>query len=340
MFLGCAYRRRTGACTCNNPPIGCVRDVPASAPGGGLSFPKGVTSYRELRLASQAAPQATAPPRPPPPDPAPRPAGFLPFELPVGGAHRLPTVGWRCTAGDAVAAAHAGVRLLHADGCADAETALGALTRAEGVVFSTSVAASPLEQLVPAVEAACTRMGHVDALLLRWTSDGEASGLEDAYAVAAERATQLGVRHVGLQCERCAAAPRCLSRLLAASHRPALLALALHPASGKYQRALLGACRRAGVRVIALSPTDATLAATPELAAAAATRSCAPEHAAADALLAWCVGREVIALPAAADHGIVLEHMAAFSSSSAVLDISKAERAALDAAGDALAVDV
>jgi diketogulonate reductase-like aldo/keto reductase len=232
------------------------------------------------------------------------------------------------------------VRLLHADGSAAAEAALGALAvdaaREDGPVLCTCVAAEPLERVAACVDEAATRM-RVDALLLRWSADGDAPGLEAAYAAARARAVALGARWVGVQCDDAQAVPRCVARLRAAGEQPELLALPLHAASGKWQRALLGLCRRSGVRVLALQPTGSdALAAAPATVTAAASRTCTPADAVADALLAWCIGRECIALPAASDVNVSFQHVAALAASSA-LDLTSAQRAALDAAGDALA---
>jgi diketogulonate reductase-like aldo/keto reductase len=241
---------------------------------------------------------------------------------------------------DADAAARAGVPLLHADGAASAEAALGVLTSdaMREAILCTSVAAEPLERVGPCVSEAAARM-RVDVLLLRWSADGEALGLEAAYEAVRAHACKLGVRWVGVQCENAKAAPRCVARLLAAGERPALLALPLHAASGKWQRALLGLCRRSGVRVLALNPTGCeALAAAPAVVTAAASRACAPAYAVADALLAWCIGRECVALPAAFDVNVSLEHVASLATCRFdALDLTSAQRAALDAAGDALA---
>ena len=62
MFAGCAYRQRTGSCSCRNAPIGCVRDA---APSARISFPTGINSYAELRAAAASQPQQRQPPPPP-----------------------------------------------------------------------------------------------------------------------------------------------------------------------------------------------------------------------------------------------------------------------------------
>ena len=347
-FLGCAYRRRTGACTCDNPPIGCKQDVPAAAQGGArgapsapaqpyrIHFPAGVSSYRELRegptgrvAGGGATSPAAADPLPARPvrEVAPAPPRPLPTAL-----GPLPAVGWRCSAADAAAAAASGMKLLCADGDAAAEAALGSIDTA-GLVLCTSVDGMSADGVAAAVNAAAGRM-RVDMLLLRWTGDGDAPGLEQAFAAAASCAAAAHVQHLGLQCDSAEVAQRCMARLLAAGPRPALLALPLHPATPR-QRALVGLCRRSGVRVAALSPCGAAaLAATPELAAAAATRAgCAPAEAGADALLAWCIGREVVALASAAD--ATQSHVARVAAGGA-MDLEAAHRSAIDAAGDRL----
>jgi hypothetical protein len=348
MWPGCAYRRRTGSCGCVNAPIGCKRDaLPAAAPFK-ISFPTGATSYRELREGKAAsggvaphAPQAQPAPRAPLPDVAPRAPCALPRELPVGSS-KLPALGWRCSAADAAEAAAVGagaLRLLHADGDEAAEAALGAAPR--DAMLCTCVPALPVEGVAAAVAAAASRLGKLDVLLLRWDGAADASGLEEAFGAARDSAVAAGARFVGLQCGDVASASRCLARLLALStDRPVLLALPLSPATGKLGRALLGLCRRSGVRVVALAPTGSTaLAASPALAAAAASRACAPADAPADALLAWCIGREVIALPAATDFGSSLRHAAQLAADGGARDLAAATRSALDAAGDALAAD-
>jgi len=344
-FLGCAYRRRTGACTCNNPPIGCVRDAPAPPSAQQqpyrLHFPAGVSSYRELREGPPAkrgngggsvGATATAQQARPVPDVAPAPPRPLPADLPLSGGGALPALGWRCSGGDAAAAAASGLRLLFADGNAAAESALGTTA----ATLCTSVAALPADGIAAALAAASARM-RVDVLFLRWDGDGDAPGLEDAFSAAAQCAAAAGVRHLGLQCDNAGAAQRCVRRLLAAGGTgPALLALPLHAATPG-QRALVGLCRRSGVRVAALAPCgSAALAAAPELQAAGGTRlACAPGEAGADALLAWCIGREVLALPSANDAS--LAHIARLAApSGAAMDLPAAHRGAIDAAGDRL----
>lgn len=345
-FLGCAYRRRTGACTCDNPPIGCKQDVPPPRPAGGsassqaqpyrLHFPAGVNSYRELRegpstgqrtggAAAVAAPQ----PARPMPEVAPAPPRPLPTSLPLSGG-ALPAVGWHCSGDDAAAAAASGATLLFADGDPAAESALGGMI---GAALCTTVALLPVDGIASAVAAALGRMQLITALLLRWSGDGDAPGLEEAFAVAAQCAGEARVLYVGLRCDDAATAQRCVSRILAAGGaRPALLALPLHAATPR-QRVLVGLCRRSNVRVMALNPCGpASLRAAPEVTAAAATRQAG--EAAADALLAWCVGREVIALPSAGDAS--LEHVARFASAGG-MDLEAAHRSAIDAAGDRLA---
>ena len=344
-FLGCAYRRRTGACTCDNPPIGCKQDVPAAAQRGAASaaaqpyrihFPAGVSSYRELREGPTGRSAGGATTTPAAADPLParpvREVAPVPPRPLLTAVGPLPAVGWRCSAADATAAAASGVRLLCADGDAAAEVALGGADTT-GKVLCTSVGGSTADAVAAAVSAAAARM-RLDVLLLRWTGDGDTPGLEQAFAAAASCAAAVHVQHLGLQCDSAETAQRCLTRLLAAGPRPALLALPLHAATPR-QRALVGLCRRSGVRVAATSPCgSAALAATPELAAAAATRAgCAPAEAAADALLAWCIGREVVALPSAAD--VALSH-AARVAAGGVMDLAAAERSAIDAAGDRL----
>ena len=343
-FLGCAYRRRTGACTCDNPPIGCKQDVPAPAAQRGapsaaqpyrIHFPAGVNSYRELREgpARGAAGGATtiAAADPPPPRPVREVAPAPPRPLPTA-VGPLPAVGWRCSAADAAPAAASGVKLLCADGDAAAEAALGGMDTA-GLVLCTSVDGASADGVAAAVSAAAGRM-RLDVLLLRWRGGGDAPGLEAAFAAAASSAAAVGVQHLGLQCNTAEVAQRCMTRLLAAGPRPALLALPLHPATPR-QRALVGLCRRSGVRVAAMSPcSSAALAAAPELAAAAVQRAgCAPAEAGADALFAWCIGREVIALPSAAD--AALSHVARVAAGG-VMDLEAAHRSAIDAAGDRL----
>jgi diketogulonate reductase-like aldo/keto reductase len=349
-FLGCAYRRRTGACTCDNPPIGCKQNVPpARQPGGSASsqaqpyrlhFPAGVSSYRELREGPSAAQRtvggtvAVALPQParPMPEVAPAPPRPLPTTVPLSGG-ALPAVGWHCSGADAAAATASGVKLFFADGAHAAESALGAVADA---TLCTTVVLLPVDGIASAVAAALARMRRIDALLLRWSGDGDAPGLEEAFAVAAQCAGEARVLYVGLRCEDAATAQRLVTRLLAAGGaRPALLALPLHAATPR-QRVLVGLCRRSNVRVMALSPCGpASILAAPEVAAAAATReACAPAgEATADALLAWCVGREVVALPSAGDAS--LEHVAHFASAGG-MDLQSAHRSAIDAAGDRL----
>jgi hypothetical protein len=347
-FLGCAYRRRTGACTCDNPPIGCRQDVPPPRQPGGsassqaqpyrLHFPAGVNSYRELREGPSTAQRtggasvAVAPPQParPTPEVAPAPPRPLPTTLPLSGG-ALPAVGWHCSATDAAAAAASGVKLLFADGDPAVESALGA---AAGATLCTTVAALPVDGIASAVAAALARMRRIDVLLLRWSGDGDAIGLEEAFAVAMQCAGEAGVRHVGLRCDDAATAQRLVTRLLAAGGaRPALLVLPLHAATPR-QRVLVGLCRRSNVRVMALNPCGpASLTASPEVIAAAATREASGE-AAADALLAWCVGREVVALPSSGDAS--LAQVARFASAGG-LDLHASHRSAMDSAGDRLA---
>lgn len=314
MFAGCAYRRRTGACCCPNPPIGCARDTPPA-----ISFPAGLTSYRALREAQASQPQQQQPAPPPPRDIAPRAAQPLPLHAKAdsAGVDALPALGWRVSAEDGCLAslASAGL-LLYVDG----EAAEEAAARAGGgapLLLVVSSAAS--------LQASLARLGRAPtAVLLR--CGGEAWEAEWAALQAAASPAACG-----LAAPDVAAASAALRRLVASGGPPPpILALPLHPGLPMGQRALVGLCRRLRVRLLALSPLgDAALRAQPAAAAAGARR----EGGAAEALLAWCVGRGAAAV-AGGEEGCGEELpllLSALMGAGRVADLEAAERAALDA---------
>lgn len=336
MFAGCAYRRRTGACTCDNPPIGCVRDAPAPAPFR-LSFPEGVKSYRDLRTGASPAPSSVAQQRVTAAPPvvrevAPRAPCVLPRTLPLaGGASVLPALGWRCTAEDASAALAAGVPLLLCGGCAETERALGdALhARSDGCVQSLVCTTVADACELPGCEQRLHRAA--DVVLLRvGVTDCDLTVAWGALCEAVPGAIR------GLQMADVRGAQALLQTLLQGSPPalPSLLALPLFPSAHRQHRALAGLCRRAGVLLMALDPCGGDgalqLGAEPAVLAAAAGRMPDDPHAACvDALLAWCVGRQVLAAPCAAE-GAALKHVALLSSHPA-MDLQPHTRAMLDA---------
>lgn len=326
MFQGCAYRRRTGACNCDNPPIGCVRDVPAP----GLSFPAAATSYSQLRQMQNAGVQARpAAASPAQPDPAPRLPALLPLELKGGRSEArlvLPSLGWVC----AEAVAPPAVRLLFCGGNAAVEAAVA--SSAPGCVLATSVPAAAAD-LPAAVAAAVSRLGSLHLLLVTAEAlEGVEAAFASAHAAAAQHSPGT---HVGLQCLDARLGHEALTRLLRAGTPPAVLALPLSPSTGAFQRALLGLCRRQSILVIALAPCGGAAginAAAPAAArqAACAGRDCAasPATAEAEALLAWCVGREVVALVSGEE---LPSERASALAAGGLLDLSQQQRAALDA---------
>jgi len=310
MFAGCAYRRRTGACCCPNPPIGCVRDTPSA-----ISFPAGITSYRALREAQASQPQQQQPAPPPPRDVAPRAAQPLPLRASAdsAGVAALPALGWRVSAEDGFLASlvSAGL-LLYVDG----EAAEEAAARAGGdapLLLVVSSAAS--------LQASLARLGRTPTVVLL-RCGGEAWEAEWAALQAAASPAACG-----LAAPDVAAASAALRRL---APPPPVLALPLHPGLPMGQRALVGLCRRLRVRLLALSPLgDAALRAQPAAAAAGARR----EGGAAEALLAWCVGRGAAAV-AGGEEGCGEELprlLAALMGAGRVADLEATERAALDA---------
>ena len=303
MFAGCAYRQRTGACTCDNPPIGCVRDAPPRPVG--LSFPSDITSYAELRAFSAAQPPAR--PQPPPRDVTPR--GPQPLPLRAG---RLPPLGWRVAGPCLDSVATAGL-LCYADGDA-------AVTASAGSQAVCCVVAS-----VADVESCRERQGRApEAVLLRCRGDTSWEAQWAAlHAAAAPSLPGLAVPDVAFALDA-------LRRLTAAgAPTPALLSVPLCPTSPAAHRALVGLCRRTGVLLLALQPLgDAALRSHPDVMAAGANRA----GGVAEALLAWCVAKG--ALPVVESDGSnaaqLAQLLAKLMEQGHVMDLDAGERAALD----------
>ena len=307
MFAGCAYRQRTGSCSCRNAPIGCVRDA---APSARISFPTGINSYAELRAAAASQPQQRQPP-PPPREVEARAAQPLPLRA-AGG---LPALGWRVSAEDTCLSslAPAGV-LFYVEGEAAEET----VRRAGSEAVVSCVVAS-----AAALESSRARLGRAPAAVLLSVGD---AGWEAEWA--ALHATVLAGGAVpGLAAPDVAAASAAL-RLLAGAASPKLLALPMHPGSPQAQRALVGLCRRMGVRLIALQPLgDAALRSHQAVFAAGERRG----GGAVEALLAWSVGRGAVAVVGGSEGGEELPRLlAALMEAGQVLELESAERAALD----------
>ena len=304
MFAGCAYRQRTGACTCDNPPIGCVRDaLPRPV---GLSFPSDITSYAELRAFSTAQPPAR--PQPPPREVTPR--GPQPLPLRAG---RLPPLGWRV-------AEHLHSSLTcHDLLCyADEEATKAASTGSQAVCC-----------VVPSVAdlSSCrARLGRAPAaVLLRCGSDPTLWEAQwaDLHAAAAPSLPGLAVPDAVIALDA-------LRRLMAnGSPLPALISVPLSPTSPAAHRALVGLCRRTGVLLLALQPLgDAALRSHPDVVAASADRA-GGVH---EALLAWCIAKGALPVVECDDGSAdqLAQLLAALMEQGNVMDLDAGERAALD----------
>ena len=287
MFQGCAYRRRTGACTCDNPPIGCVRDAPLQ--GGGLSFPTGVTSYRALRELQQGR-SAVAPvvrqqdmPRRPPQH----------LRASLGLLHAapllsLPSVGWNCTGAAVRSCTTQLPPLLFVDGCACAADVLSALAERSSprpvvcAVVASSEEAASLQPLSCGTQLLLLlRVCDTPSLEQDWASCGcHGVAVDDSAADPSLPA-------------------RLLARLLATGRPLAAMALPMRP--GLAQRAAVGAARRGGVRLLAL-------------------RADAGTGGAARDRVAWAVARDTVAIVADAAHADVAAGLELDEAAKAALD--------------------
>jgi hypothetical protein len=288
---------------------------------------------------------------------APPPAAPLSTHFAVKGlAKPLPSLGWRCNAGcpvedateAAVAAVQAGVSLLDAHGDAAVESALGAAlgsTAADAakqqgeVKGSASVVVSIVGGGDSAAKAQERLQGHLSVAVVP---------MDTWAASAVSAAASLQGVPLGLGCDSPAAAVEALTTILGGPPPyPAVLQVPLAPTSPKVQRMLVGLCKRRGVRILATDPLGggaqhqelavAALAAQKAAAAAASgAASSTAEKATADdeslpahsLLLAWSIGRGVVALPSA-EEGVSPADVAAMAA--AAQPISYAVRAALDA---------
>jgi hypothetical protein len=259
MFAGCAYRRRTGACTCPNPPIGCVREPQ------GISFPAHLSSYRELRAASASAPPPQPLPLPPRAEPVARPP--QPLSLRIG---TLPSLAWAPSAGDAGRAASSGLLLF-----VDDEEA--ALTLPAALLVYTLPSAAALQRLPRKPAAALLRCSDAG-----WEAEWPAFV---AAAGTSTSATATSACLAGLRVDSVAEALSALQLLQTLNvPLPLLLALPLNPASPRQHRQLAGLCRRRGVQLAALDALgDAQLRGHPACEAAGAGRV----GGSVEALLAW-----------------------------------------------------
>jgi len=299
MFAGCAYRQRTGACTCENPPIGCVRDAPPPRRPAGLSFPSDITSYADLRAASSVS-QLPARPMPPPREVVQR----GPQPLPLSAGH-LPALGLHVnTASDTgLSRGVAGVLCYVEDGNL-------AETYADQELACVVNSASDLTKLRRAPTAVLLRCVYTMTWEAEWT------------------ALQLAISPpllAGLTLPNVAFAADALRRLAATgAQRPALVAVPLCPTSPASYRALVGLCRRTGVRLVALHPLgDSALRAHPAVVAAGAQRP----GGVAEALIAWSVGKGAIPIVHGDD---VQSVVAALMEKGYVMDLESGDRAALD----------
>jgi hypothetical protein len=296
MFAGCAYRQRTGACTCDNPPIGCVRDAPPPHRPAGLSFPSDITSYADLRAASSAL-QVPARPMPPPREVVPR----GPQPLPLSAGH-LPALGLLVdTASDTgLSRGVAGVLCY-----VEVENLAGTCADQVACVVNSASDLTKLSRAPTAVLLRCT-----DAWEAEWTA---------LHAAAAPPML------AGLTVPNVTFAADALRRLTATgAQRPALLAVPLCPTSPASYRALVGLCRRTGIRLLALHPLgDSALRAHPAVVAAGAQRP----GGVAEALIAWSVGKGAIPMVHGDD---VQSAVAALIEKGYVTDLESGDRAALD----------
>ena len=298
MFAGCAYRQRTGACCCDNPPIGCVRDAPPRPVG--ISFPSDVNSYAALRSTYAAPPPAR--PSPPPREVTPR--GPQPLPLRVG---RLPPLGWQGT--DSLAPG----LLCYADG--EAAESAAASTGSQAVACVVASAAG--------LDGCRQRLGRApDAVVLRC---GESWAAQWAALHAAAPPNCLP----GLVAPDVAFALDALRRLSASGGPvPSLLTVPLSPTSPQAHRALVGLCRRTGVLLMALHPLgDAALRSHPAVVAVGCKRAGGVD----EALLAWCIGKGALPVVDNDDRGAQLAQLlAALLEAGHIMDLDAEDKAALD----------
>jgi len=246
------------------------------------------------------------------------PPAPLATSFPLSGAAKpVPAVGWACTAGDAAAAVAAGVPLLDAQGDAAAESAVGsALAEARPFLVSTLP-----EGGAEALEAAQQRLGgSLDLAMLppaSWAAGHAASVAAAGVAV--------GLRCTGGPAE----AVEAVNAVLAAGGSPAALQLPLDPTSPKVQRMLVGLCKRRGIRILAASPLGAGAGCARLKALVGTLPDVAEGVGAASVLLAWCVGRGIVALPSSSGGDVAPEVAVA-----ELAPIAATARAALDAAAE------
>eukprot|EP00192_Tetraselmis_astigmatica_P014358 CAMPEP_0117660646 /NCGR_PEP_ID=MMETSP0804-20121206/7077_1 /TAXON_ID=1074897 /ORGANISM="Tetraselmis astigmatica, Strain CCMP880" /LENGTH=316 /DNA_ID=CAMNT_0005467385 /DNA_START=86 /DNA_END=1036 /DNA_ORIENTATION=- len=275
MMMGCKYRQRTGSCSCDNPPMGCLEPEDRPTRVGGHPVHSNTT---------------TAPPAPPQP---------LPTEFPVHGASiQVPSMGWRCCASTAGEAVAAGVRFLDGRGDPEAEAAIKAAGPLQAALLATVVhlakgegAAAAQETCYrEAVDDAAARLGRPPAELLVYAAWQGSLGVEQAVAAWTCFTQALSSRAglLGLECGDAASAALLLRELQAKGiPLPSVLLFETTPTSPC--RALIGLCRRLCVLPVALGPLQAD------------PRAVADGQPPSHALLAWSAAREMPCLASTRD---------------------------------------
>eukprot|EP00873_Tetraselmis_striata_P036169 jgi/Tetstr1/456433/TSEL_043164.t2 len=303
--MGCKYRQRTGACCCDNPPIGCLEP-----------------EERRARAATKS-PNGAAPPRPPA-------AAAPPLPLPAAFAlHRreVPALGWRCSAADAAAVVSAGVKLLDASGDASVEEALRAAAPAPGVLIATALPAPCDLEAVGALGAAqerAARLGRPCAELLMYSSlpddaneEGVAAAATAWPAIYEALRGVVGITGVACTSSRAGAAfLRAVQAQHGASCMPDVLLVPTSP--NQPERALLGLCRRLSVLPLALAPLAPGSQLPPDRA------------------LAWSCARGVPAVACAADaaaSGVDLAALMAAAGDGGLAPLSAEDTAQLNSIG-------
>ncbi|KAG1679843.1 hypothetical protein FOA52_012756 [Chlamydomonas sp. UWO 241] len=239
---GCKYRQRTGACCCDNPPIGCMEPDDPRRPD------RGSGQQREPR-----------PEQPPPPPP-------LATEFAMRGSMlMMPSVGWRCSSpAEAAAAIESGIPFLDARGDPEAEAALARAT--PRAVLATSVpwpaaAAAAVPgggdgsgggAVAAGAEATAARLGRALDRVCVYVSAPEGVDVAHAAAVWTAVADTLAARvgALGMECVSADSAGALLRQLQADGAR--LPSFLLFPTSPSHpHRATIGLCNRLSVLPIA-----------------------------------------------------------------------------------------